>query len=141
MRKADLIELASARVTLRSRKESCGGEPLLFLRPPFQVYGHDVHGHDIMNLARVLGLNIMVVGIHPDKRKGGQRYQRTGDINEFRIHFGEPNEWVCDILEAEPQGAGLLTFRAGWKGKDGEIALSEFTYSGVYVVTWARDMA
>ncbi len=54
-------------------------------------------------------------------------------VVEIEVTRGNLEERVFDTLEAEPQGAGLLTVRAGVKTFD----VVEYTYSGRYAITWA----
>jgi len=133
MRKALAIELVDVRSLMAVKGYE--GEPFLFTQPLFVA-----HGCDIIDLGIALGLDIPRDGIVETYHSsdGKTRHTSTRDI-ELRVHPGENDLLKCAVLEAEPQGAGLLTFRVGWEDEAGGVVFSEYTYSGVYVVTWAAS--
>ena len=58
---------------------------------------------------------------------------------ELRIDPGELGDWDCEALEVLGETHGVLYYRVGHQGYqgDGEIVYSEFSYNGKYIVHWA----
>jgi hypothetical protein len=137
MRKALAIELLDVRTYVRVRDYEYG--PRGYMQPAFTI-----DAADIVDVVRIFGINIepdTAIRTYRDAR--GREMRVTADAVTLNIHPGDVENWECDDLEADPQGAGLLTFRVGWADESrdgGRIEFREYTYSGRYMVHWAEDV-
>jgi len=130
--KADAIELLDVgRFCLR---KGCTEEPTR--APDAALYS--VYGYELVHLARMFGVDVdKNTPIERYNTSKGTRTRRAGDI-DFNVYPGDPEDWESDTLEAALEG-GFLHYRIGYKDDEtGEIKTWEYSYSGRFVVHWAR---